>query len=158
MKMTMNAAASDELRHEYFVMIRECHLDTFGHVNNATYLQLFEEARWELITSRGFGLAVVQREKLGPVILEAHIQFRREVKNRETVKIVTSLLSYEGKIGRLKQDMWRPDGRLACGAEFACGLWNTEERKLVPPTPAFAYAVLLSDEKPGGGESCDLKS
>ena len=30
----------------YKVKIRESHLDTLGHVNNAVYLVLFEEARW----------------------------------------------------------------------------------------------------------------
>ena len=47
----------------YETLIRESHLDTFGHVNNATYLQLYEEARWELITRNGYGLAKV-RESL----------------------------------------------------------------------------------------------
>lgn len=32
--------------HEYPVVIREHHLDTFGHVNNAAYLDILEEARW----------------------------------------------------------------------------------------------------------------
>ena len=40
----------------YYLIIRESHLDTFGHLNNATYLQLFEEARWDYITNRGFGV------------------------------------------------------------------------------------------------------
>ena len=34
---------------EYPVIIREQHLDSYGHVNNATYLQLAEEARWEMM-------------------------------------------------------------------------------------------------------------
>ena len=31
--------------HTYKLRIIETHLDMFGHVNNATYLQIFEEAR-----------------------------------------------------------------------------------------------------------------
>ena len=31
----------------YPLLIKETYLDTFGHVNNATYLTLFEEARWD---------------------------------------------------------------------------------------------------------------
>jgi len=30
--------------HEYEILIKEHHLDSFGHVNNAVYLELFEEA------------------------------------------------------------------------------------------------------------------
>ena len=45
----------------YPVQIRERHLDTFGHVNNAKYLELYEEARWEIINSRGYDLKQIQK-------------------------------------------------------------------------------------------------
>ncbi len=44
----------------YDTQIKEHHLDSFGHVNNATYLSLYEEARWESITENGYGLKEVQ--------------------------------------------------------------------------------------------------
>jgi acyl-CoA thioesterase FadM len=52
--------------YSYKVLIREGHLDTFGHMNNATYLQLAEDARWEMLVSAGYGLDVVQRTQQGP--------------------------------------------------------------------------------------------
>jgi acyl-CoA thioesterase FadM len=52
--------------HEYTVLIIERHLDTFGHVNNATYLDLFEAARWEWITSNGFGLERIRELRKVP--------------------------------------------------------------------------------------------
>jgi acyl-CoA thioester hydrolase len=58
---------------EIDVLIRESHLDTFGHVNNATYLSLFEQARWDLIEAGGYGLRVIRQTGLGPVVLEAKI-------------------------------------------------------------------------------------
>lgn len=130
--------------HEYRVFIRESHLDTFGHVNNATYLQLFEEARWDLITARGFGLEEIQKRRIGPVILEANVKFRREVKNRETLTILSSLLDYEGKIGRMSQRAMKADGDLACDATFVIGLWDIDARKLLPPTDEWKRAVGLS--------------
>jgi thioesterase III len=135
--------ASREASHEYRVFIRESHLDTFGHVNNATYLQLFEEARWDLITARGFGLEAIQRTRLGPVILEATVKFRREVKNRETLIIVTGLLDYEGKIGRMSQRALKEDGELACDATFVIALWDIDARKILLPTPEWKQAVGL---------------
>lgn len=58
----------------YEVVIRESHLDTFGHVNNATYLTLFEEARWDIVRSRGFGLDDIKRTGLGPTLLEVNVK------------------------------------------------------------------------------------
>jgi YbgC/YbaW family acyl-CoA thioester hydrolase len=129
--------------HEYRVFIVESHLDTFGHVNNATYLQLFEEARWDLITGRGFGLDVIQKTRIGPVILEASVKFRREVKNRETMTIKTSLIDYEGKIGRLSQRAFKEDGDLAADATFVIALWDIDQRKIIAPTPEWKRAVGL---------------
>src|SRR5690606_13293796 len=60
--------------HEYPLLIVESHLDTFGHINHATYLQIFEEARWDLITARGYGLEKIRESRLGPVILEANVR------------------------------------------------------------------------------------
>lgn len=123
--------------HVHPVTIVESHLDTFGHVNNATYLRLFEEARWELLTAGGFGLREIQASGTGPVILEAHVRYRRELKNREPATIETSLLEYRGKLGRLRQVMKNAEGLVACDAEFVLALWDLEQRKLLAPTPAW---------------------
>jgi acyl-CoA thioester hydrolase len=127
--------------HEYVVLIREHHLDTFGHVNNATYMALFEEARWDLITQNGYGLAEVQRTQKGPVILEATLRFQRELKNRCSVRIRTELVSYEGKIGKLRQLMIDEDDRVACEASFTFGLFDLAARKLISPTPEWLSAI-----------------
>lgn len=133
-----------EAFHEYPLLIQESHLDTFGHVNNATYLQIFEAARWDLITARGYGMDKIQELRLGPVILEAHVKFKRELKNREKVTIRTELLEYPGKIGRLRQRVVKADGLLACEAIFTIALWDIDARKLVRPTPEWSYAVMLT--------------
>lgn len=122
------------------VVIKEMHLDTFGHVNNAAYLTLLEDARWDLITQRGYGLPKIQQTGLGPVILELKLTFKKELRLREEIIIETQMLSYEGRIGQLSQKMLR-DGELCCKAEFVMGLFSLRERKLVAPTPEWLAAL-----------------
>jgi acyl-CoA thioester hydrolase len=129
--------------HEVRIFIRESHLDTFGHVNNATYFQLLEEARWDMITARGFGLEHVRATQTGPVILEAQIKFQRELTNREHITIVSSLIEYRGKIGQMKQIMVKEDGTSAAEAVFVFGLMDLAKRRLIEPTPEWARAVGL---------------
>ncbi|VVC76981.1 Long-chain acyl-CoA thioesterase FadM [Aquicella siphonis] len=129
----------------YPVLIREHHLDTFGHVNNATYLELLESARWEFITSRGFGLKKIQESGLGPTVLEIQIKFIREIRLREEVIIESVTLSYEKKIGKLRQMIRNADQHICCEAHMTFGLFNIEERKLVLPTPEWLYAVGITD-------------
>lgn len=126
---------------EYRLLIRESHLDTFGHVNNATYLTLFEEARWELITRNGYGLQTVQSLKKGPVILEVSLKFMKEVKLREEILITTELLDYEGLVGRMKQQMINAKGEVASEATFKFGLFDVKNRKLIPATPEWLKAI-----------------
>ena len=58
---------------EYQTQIIESHLDSFEHVNNAVYLELYEEARWDFITTGGFGLSRIKEEGIGPVILDLQV-------------------------------------------------------------------------------------
>ena len=124
----------------YPITIKEHHLDSFGHVNNATYLTILEEARWELITQNGYGLDVIKKTGLGPVILEINIKFIKELRLREEIIIETRLQSYEGKTGFIEQKMLRK-GDLCCTALFTFGLFDTAARRLVLPTPEWAKAV-----------------
>jgi acyl-CoA thioester hydrolase len=130
--------------HEKTVAISEAHLDSFGHLNNARYLELFEQARWDLITERGFGIDVIRTTLTGPTILEVTLKFLRELSARETVVIHSDLISYERKIGKFRQQMIKADGNVACEAVFTFGLFDLRQRRLVDPTPAWAHAVGLT--------------
>jgi YbgC/YbaW family acyl-CoA thioester hydrolase len=132
--------------HEKTFVISEAHLDSFGHLNNARYLELFEQARWDLITERGFGIDMVRQTKTGPTILQIEIRFMRELSPRDVVVIRTEMLSYERKIGKLRQQIIKADATVACEAVFTIGLFDLERRKLIEPTPAWLRAIGLADD------------
>jgi thioesterase III len=123
------------------VIIREKHLDLFGHVNNATYLELFEEARWDIVHPRGFGLDRVQETMIGPTILDIHLQFRREIRNREEITIRTFVTGFTKKTHTLRQLMINGKGEEACVADFVMGLFDMRARKLIEPTPEWRQAI-----------------
>jgi thioesterase-3 len=130
--------------HEYDLLIREHHLDTFGHVNNARYLEILEEARWDLVTGNGYGLAEVVRRRAGPTILEINLRFQRELRNRQRIKIRSWLESYPAKVGRMVQQIWDEEGNQCCEALFVFGLFDLAARKLIPPTPEWIQAMGLT--------------
>ncbi|TAK73066.1 MAG: acyl-CoA thioesterase [Gammaproteobacteria bacterium] len=124
----------------YPVTIKEQYLDLFGHMNNSAYLVLFEEARWELITKRGYGVAKMKSTGIGPTILEINIQYLKELLLRDAVVIETQLVSYEKKIGKILQKMKRGD-EICCIAELTIGLFDLRSRKLIPPTDEWLNAI-----------------
>lgn len=125
----------------YEMMIREHHLDSYGHVNSATYVQILEEARWESITQRGYGYKQVQEQKKGPVILDINVQFRKEVKLRELIKISVETDRMKGKIGVIHQKIFKADGVIAAEAKVTYGMFDLAARKLIDPTPEWLKAT-----------------
>jgi thioesterase III len=136
--------------HCYELLILERHLDTFGHVNNATYLEIFEEARWDWITRGGFGIREIRASGFGPTLLECSLRFKREVKLRETIRVQSALENYCGKVANIRQRMFNQQGEVACEAEFVMGLFDTKARKLVAPTAEWLACLGMSLEEWSG--------
>ncbi|MDX9731313.1 MAG: acyl-CoA thioesterase [Bdellovibrionales bacterium] len=139
-----NSAGQGEV-FEKEVLIRESHLDSFGHVNNSKYLELFEEARWDIISQRGFGLNDIRKNGLGPVILEVSLTFSKEIRLREKIRIRSSmdLSATTAKTTTMVQTMVNERDDVCCTARFVFGLFSLAERKLVAPTPEWSFAVGL---------------
>lgn len=126
----------------YFeTVVQETQLDIFGHVNNARYLELFEQARWDIITQNGFGLDKIKETHTGPVILEAHLRYLKELRHREKIKISVEVMEYNGKVGKLKQNMITEAGDLSAELIVVFGLFDLKARKLLPPTPEWKKAL-----------------
>lgn len=139
--------------HNYEVQILEPHLDTFGHVNNAAYLVLLEQARWDWITSGGYGLTVVQELRQGPTLLECSLRFLRELRLRERVTIHSWIESYARKVAIVHQHMRSEHGHTACESTFKIGLFDMNQRKLIQPTERWLAAFGLTQEQLGSPPS-----
>ena len=124
----------------YPVIIKEIYLDSFGHVNNAAYMTLFEEARWELVTNNGYGIKKIKETGIGPILLEAKLNFLKELRARDEVNIVSESISYNEKIYKLSQKMIRAE-EVCCSAEFTIALFSWKEHKIILPTPDWLKAL-----------------
>ena len=127
----------------YQLLIREQHLDSYGHVNNATYVSLFEEARWEMSTQRGYGYNKIQESGKGPIILEISLKFLKEITLRETVTIKLESVVQDRKITRLQQVMYKENGDIGCQLDLVVGFFDLKTRKLIMPTPEWEAVLKL---------------
>jgi len=124
----------------YSFVVASNHLDILNHVNNVTYLTLFEEARFYLLQQNGFPLKKLLEKKVSPTILEIHIKYLKELRLGDKVDIETKMVSYTNKIGVINQSMTR-EGEVCCTAEFVMGLFDIEKRKLILPTKEWLQAI-----------------
>ncbi len=125
----------------YPLTVLERHLDTFGHVNNATYLEILEEARWDIIANRGYDIPSIKAKKIGPVILGFTVRFTRELTLRQKVRIETQTVSYVKKIATMQQNIYNDADELCFEATLTMGLMDMTARKLILPTVDWLHAI-----------------
>jgi thioesterase III len=131
------------LQHEKFTYqfkVRAHHLDLFGHVNNAVYLQLYEEARWDFIEKNNYGISKILELNKGPVILEANVKFRKEILNREDITIVSQLIGAKSKIMQIEQSMLNAQNQICSQALFTVAFFDLAARKMIDPTDEWLHA------------------
>ena len=75
----------------YFeLQARGYELDSYGHVNNAVYLNYNEQARWDLFGKLGL-LDQLKAEGKKIVIVENHIKYIRQIKLFDEIEVETQM-------------------------------------------------------------------
>ncbi|MCD4484492.1 acyl-CoA thioesterase [Chromobacterium vaccinii] len=80
------------MAHHTRIKVRGYHLDLFGHVNNARYLEFLEEARWNQFEEQG-GLDWFLKSGLALAVVNINIDYRRPALMGEQLLIETGLKS-----------------------------------------------------------------
>ena len=82
--------------------IRTFHTDSFGHVNNARYPELLEEARWQYAEHHGL-IDMLIEENLGFNIMQMNLRFRRPVIEGDTIQVLTRIITLGIASGEVEQ-------------------------------------------------------
>lgn len=80
--------------HRTRIKVRGYHLDVYGHVNNARYLEFLEEARWALFEERT-DLGRILGDGPAMVVVSLTINYRHPASIGDELEVRTSL----GRIG-----------------------------------------------------------
>jgi len=131
----------------YSFTVDESHIDVFGHVNNAEYLRLFEDARWDIVSSGGFGIEFMKEMKQGPVITEVNIKYLREIRPGQEITITSTCRMATDLIFHVEQNMRDSEGVLYSEALFIGGLFDLAERRIIPPTAQWLQAMGLPRDR-----------
>ena len=130
--------------HEYKTQVKAHHIDSYGHVNNAAYLQLLEEARWDWIRLGGATRELVQELGVGPIVVDIEIRFSRELKEGEEITIKSKRDGEVMKMYSLKQIIYKANGEIASKAKFRMAFLNIRDRKMVDPPQAWVDVLMTS--------------
>jgi thioesterase-3 len=112
--------------------VKQADIDSFGHMNNAAYLSVYEEARWQSLVKNGLNIAIIKEMGVGPVILEINIKFLKEIKFNDALSIETAGTYAGGKVFKLQQRILNKTV-VSSTAEFTMAFFDLQTRKTVMP-------------------------
>jgi thioesterase-3 len=92
----------DSMLHTIEIKIRGYHLDLFGHVNNARYLEFLEEARWAAF-EKTVDLEELARKGYAFTVVNININYRRPAFMNEVVVIETEVAQWRRRSAVIHQ-------------------------------------------------------
>lgn len=94
-------------------IVRGYELDSYGHVNNAVYLNYAEHARWCMIEEAAGSFAYFKNQGVNPVVARVEVDYKAPCYLGETIRIETTLLEFRRKVAVFRHRIVKPDGKLA---------------------------------------------
>lgn len=78
------------MKYYFKTNVRGYELDSYGHLNNAVYLNYTEQARWEILKNAGLLNSFLSKNLL-LVVTETNIRYMRELKLFDKIEIETTI-------------------------------------------------------------------
>lgn len=113
-------------------------MDFNAHMRNTSFLDRSADVRMMFFASQQFSTDEFIRLKLGPVIMKDEAEYFKEVRLLDTLRATLALagLAPDGSRFAMRNEFWRPDGKLAARVTSSGGWLDLVARKLVvPPAP-----------------------
>lgn len=99
--------------------VRGYHLDGYGHVNNARYLEFLEEGRWAYFDERPRLATFLFRGDLAFVAVNLNIDYRRAAVVGDDLEVLTRLSEIGSRRARIHQEIRRAaDGKTVASADI----------------------------------------
>lgn len=118
-------------------------MDFNAHMRNTAYLDKSGDVRMLFFADNGFPMAEFMHLRLGPVVMKDEVEYFKEVNllDRLTVNLVIAAMAEDGSRFQMRNEFYRPDGKLAARVTSTAGWLDLGNRKLTAP-PAALFAAL----------------
>ncbi|MCB6183891.1 acyl-CoA thioesterase [Leeia sp. TBRC 13508] len=111
--------------HKLPITIRGYHLDGYGHVNNARYLEFMEEGRWSLF-QEFVDLRQLDQAGEAYVVVNINIDYRRAASMHDELVLLTQVSAYNRRhISVAQQMVFKDSGKEVIRAEVTLALMST---------------------------------
>ncbi|MFD1426333.1 acyl-CoA thioester hydrolase/thioesterase-3 [Kroppenstedtia sanguinis] len=123
------------MQQEFELTVRSTDVDMIGHVNHAKYLEYLEWARFEWLREIGLTMEEFHRREILPVVVHVSIDYMKELKFDEQIRIISDLARVGKKSSVIGQTIYNSAGELACQAEVTWVMIDAQKRKAIELPP-----------------------
>ena len=117
------------MAHHTRIKVRGYHLDQFGHVNNARYLEFLEEARWSLFEAQG-SLEGFLKSGLALAVVNINIDYRQPALMGDQLLIETGVKSIGNRSAVIHQRVLQEDsGKVVAEADVTFVIFDAKQNK-----------------------------
>jgi len=123
----------------YTVHVRRHEVDSFGHVNNAVYLNYLEEANCDLLDQLGFPVAALKKQGVVILLKKVTLDFKSPAFHGDTLTFETWLIDLQAASGTWRHEVYNQNRTLILLAEDTGVFLSTETgRPVRVPEPIHA--------------------
>jgi acyl-CoA thioester hydrolase len=128
--------------HHTSFTVRGYELDSYGHVNNAVYIQYLEQARWVFMRDRDY-LKQINEEELFLVVTETQIRYMREANLFDELVVETKMKAEKPYLVFRQRILNEKNGLLLSRATVSTVFVNRQRMPL--DIPSFILQNLSSE-------------
>ena len=118
--------------HEMQIKVRGYHLDLYGHVNNARFLEFLEEGRWCLL-EQSLNLKKWQSQGLNFFVVNININYRQPAFLDDILRIQTNMSRFGNKSGIIHQKIFlKETEKIIVDADITFVIADSQTGKALP--------------------------
>lgn len=115
--------------HSIEIKIRGYHLDLFGHVNNARYLEFLEEARWAAF-EKTVDLEALARQGHAFTVVNININYRRPALMNDLLVVETRVAKWGRRSAVIRQEVKnKATGEMVVDADVTFVIFDTRKNR-----------------------------
>lgn len=109
--------------------VRGYHLDGYGHVNNARYLEFMEEGRWDFFDQHPAMIKTLHQAGRAFVVVNLNIDYLAAARHGDDLEIITGIVDVGERSGVSYHRIVRKDGTLIAQADLTFVLLDMQANK-----------------------------
>ncbi len=124
--------------------------DHMGHINIRAYLELFEEACWQLYAELGLTPSLLRSGAVHMAAVQQNVSYQKELHAGDTVAVRTGVLELREKVLRFRHELFNTEtGDVCSTCEFTVVCLDPQARRsraFPPEVAARATELLITAE------------